>query len=173
MHPTTKAIINHFQFDVIPIEGTLYKSTYVSKSKLENGPMSTAIIGLYSHVPKSISTFHKLTQDEVWHFYDGDPFVLHLLFPDGTYQKVIMGRDVLAGQKIQFVIPANVWQAGELLPKGNYALYGCTLSPGFTGNCFEGALPKTLIKKYPAQKEIIKRLSSEGHETHLPTGFEQ
>jgi len=173
MKNTTKAIIEHFQFDIIPIEGTLYKSTYVSKLKLENGPMATGIIGLYSHKPKSISTFHKLTQDEMWHFYDGDPFVLHLLFPNGTYQKVIMGRDVLSGQKIQFVIPANVWQAGELLPNGDYALYGCTLSPGFTGSCFEGALPENLIQNYPAQKEIIQRLSSKGHETKLPEGYEQ
>lgn len=173
MHLTTKAIIDHYQFDTIPIEGTLYKSTYVSKIKLESGPMSTAIIGMYSHKPQSISTFHRLTQDEMWHFYDGDPFILHLLYPNGKYEKVVMGRDFSKGQKIQFVVPANVWQAGELLPKGNYGLYGCTLSPGFTGKCFEGAVAQDLIKKFPAQKEVINRLSPEGHNTLMPDGYEQ
>ncbi|MEM1120298.1 MAG: cupin domain-containing protein [Bacteroidota bacterium] len=167
------ALIDHFQFDTVPIEGTLYKSTYVSKLKLENTPLSTAIIGMYSHEPKSISTFHRLTQDEMWHFYDGDPFVLHLLFPNGTYQKIVMGQAILAGQKVQFVVPANVWQAGELLPDSHYALYGCTLSPGFTGDCFEGGMAKSLIKSHPEQEKIIQKLSVEGHQTKMPDDFEQ
>lgn len=173
MHPKTKALIDHFQFDTIPIEGTLYKSTYVSKLKLETSPLSTAIIGMYCHKPKSISTFHRLKQDEIWHFYEGDAFTLHLLHPNGDYQKITMGNDILAGQRIQFVVPANVWQAGELSADGIYALYGCTLAPGFMGSCFEGARTNELLKKYPAQKEVINRLSPQGHDTLLPEGYSQ
>lgn len=173
MSPKVKAIIDHFQFDKIPIEGTLYKSTYVAKKTNGESPAGTAIIGMYAHEPYSASTFHRLQHDEVWHFYKGDPFVLHLLFPDGAYQKVIMGTDILKGQKIQFVVPADVWQAGELLPKGDFALYGCTMAPGFTGSCFEGGTKSDLIKHYPSQKEIIERLSPAGHDTKMPADYTQ
>ncbi len=173
MSPQLKAIIDHYQFDKIPIEGTLYKSTYVSPNNVNESPAGTAIIGLYSHEPYSVSTFHRLKHDEVWHFYKGDPLVLHLLYPDGTYHKVTMGTDILNGQKIQFVVPANVWQAGELLPKGEFALYGCTMAPGFTGSCFEGGTKTELLQHYPMQKEIINRLSVEGHETKMPADYTQ
>lgn len=168
-----KAIIDHYQFEKIPIEGTLYKSTYVAQNTIGKSPIGTAIIGMYSHQPHSISTFHRLQHDEVWHFYKGDPFVLHLLFPDGKYQKIIMGTDILVNQRIQFVVPANVWQAGELLPKGEYALYGCTMAPGFTGSCFEGGTRIALIQQYPNQKGIIKRLTPTGHKTNLPDNYTQ
>ena len=173
MLPKVKAIIDHYQFDKIPIEGTLYKSTYVAQTTIGESPSGTAIIGMYSHSPYSASTFHRLQHDEVWHFYKGDPMVLHLLLPDGSYQKVVMGTDILAGQKIQFVVPANVWQAGELLPKGAFALYGCTMAPGFTGTCFEGGTKDALIKKYPNQKAIIERLTATGHETKMPADYTQ
>ncbi|MFK7982727.1 MAG: cupin domain-containing protein [Saprospiraceae bacterium] len=168
-----KSIIAHYQFDRIPLEGTFYKSTYVSKRTIENGPVGTAIIGLYCQAPLSVSCFHRLTHDEVWHFYKGQAFVLHLLHPNGEYQKVIMGNDVLQQQKVQFTIPAHVWQAAELLPESEYALFGCTMSPGFTGTCFEGGTIEFLSKNYPEQQEIIERLSVKGHETKLPEGYTQ
>lgn len=171
--PKLSKLIEHFQFDKIPIEGTLYKSTYVSQQQLGNSPIGTAIIGLYSEKPKSLSTFHRLKQDEVWHFYEGDPFMLHLLHENGVYEKVIMGNQVLQGQKVQFVVPANVWQAGELIPGGEYALYGCTLAPGFTGESFEGGRAADLLKIYPDQADIIQRLGVFGQDTQMPEGYTQ
>ncbi len=173
MNPKIQAIIDHYQFDRIPIEGTFYKSTYVSKKMIGESPVGTAIIGLYCHEPLSVSCFHRLVHDEVWHFYDGQAFVLHLLHPDGSYQKVIMGKNIFQGEFIQFTIPANVWQAAELLPESDYALYGCTMSPGFTGNCFEAGRRAALIKAYPNQAAIIERLSVQGHKTKLPEGYTQ
>jgi len=173
MQKEIKALIDHYQFDRIPLEGTFYKSTYVAKKTIENSPVGTAIIGLYCHNPLSVSFFHRLTHDEVWHFYKGQAFILHLLHPNGTYQKVIMGSEILQGEKIQFTIPANVWQAAELLPTSEFALFGCTMAPGFTGTCFEGGTTEILLKNYPEQKEIIQRLSVKGHETRLPEGYTQ
>ena len=173
MNHKIQSIINHYQFERIPIEGTFYKSTYVSKQTIDENPVGTAIIGLYCQEPLSVSMFHRLTHDEVWHFYKGQAFVLHLLHPGGTYQKVIMGKKVLQGQKVQYTIPANVWQAAELLRESKYALFGCTMTPGFTGACFEGGVTETLIKTHPNQAAIINRLSIQGHEMKLPEGYLQ
>ncbi|MEM1122165.1 MAG: cupin domain-containing protein [Bacteroidota bacterium] len=166
-------LIDHYQFDRIPVEGTLYKSTYVSPVKHQGVPIVTSIIGMYCHNPFSASYFHRLTQDETWHFYGGDAFELYLLFPNGQTEIVVMGPDFSAGQRLQFTIPALVWQAGKLTNQGDYALFGCTLAPGFTGDCFEGGTFEQLIKQFPAQKKLIEELSIKEENGHLPEGFQQ
>lgn len=82
-----------------------------------------------------------------------------------------MGNDPLKGQRVQFVIPANAWQAGSIVQGGRYALFGCTMAPGFSGEDFEAAEAEDLIKKYPGHTEDIIRLSVNGHTTRMPEGF--
>jgi predicted cupin superfamily sugar epimerase len=172
VHPDTKAILEHYNLQPLPVEGTLFTSTYRSKLNLPNGdPMGTGMIGLYADEPKSLSYFHKLPSDEVWHFYGGDPLKLVLLFPDGRDQEIIMGGDILAGQVVQYVIPAGVWQAGYMLPGGRYALFGCTMAPGFTSKGFEAGVAENLLGQYPDQKAHIELLCVKGHELKMPEGF--
>ena len=137
-----------------------------------DGPAGTAIVGLYCDDPPSRSLFHRLDFDEVWHFYGGDPIRLVLLYPDGGSGEVILGSDVLAGQHVQHVIAAGVWQAGELAPGGQWALFGCTMAPGFTGACFEGGSVGALLAAYPRREDDIRRLGiPDGHDTSMPAGF--
>lgn len=172
MHPDTKAMIEHYNLQPLPVEGTLFTSTYRSLTNLPNGdPVGTGMIGLYSDEPKSYSCFHKLPSDEIWHFYGGDPLKLVLLFPDGSSREIIMGSDPLAGQVIQYVIPAHVWQAGYMISGGRYSLFGCTMSPGFTSKGFEAGVAAELIKQYPECAEDIWRLCAQGHELVMPKGF--
>lgn len=174
IHPDTERIIQHYQFERLPVEGTLFRNTYCSSVKTnKGGPAGTAMIGMYSENPLSVSCFHRLIYDEVWHVYGGDPFRLILLYPDGSSEDIIMGTDPLKGQKVQFVIPANTWQAGCIIPGGRYALFGCTMAPGFNGEDFEAAVPEELIRQYPDRAEDIMRLSVNGRETKMPEGFER
>lgn len=56
IHPDTEKIIRHYQFEKLPVEGTLFKSTYCSSFTTEKGnPAGTAMIGLYSENPLSVS----------------------------------------------------------------------------------------------------------------------
>lgn len=172
MHPDVKALIEHFNFEPLPVEGTLFASTYRSAAETEAGkPVGTAMLGLYCDEPRSVSLFHRLSADEVWHFYAGDPLRLVLLYPDGSSREVVMGGDPLQGQFVQFVIPAGVWQAGHLLTGGRYALYGCTVAPGFTGEMFEGGVRAELLEKYPEMADDINRLTADHDETKMPEGF--
>ena len=173
IHPDVQAVMDHYQFDRLPVEGTLFKNTYRSSEKLVDGePVGTAIIGMYSNTPLSISCFHKLRSDEIWHVYGGDPFVLVLLHDDGTTEEIMMGNRPEEGQRVQFVVPANTWQAGYLLEGGRYALYGCTMAPGFCGRNFLAGTAEDLVELYPEREEIIRKLSVNGHETTMPEGFE-
>ena len=139
----------------LPVEGTLFAETYRSDATAPSGgPAGTAGVGLFCNEPASRSLFHRLAFDEVWHFYAGDPLRLVLLHPDGSDDEVVLG----AGHAVQHAIPAGVWQAGELLQGGEWALYGCTMAPGFTPSCFEGGEVERLLATHPARAEDIERL---------------
>jgi predicted cupin superfamily sugar epimerase len=172
MDPDIKSLIDHFKFQALPVEGTLFTSTYRSPDSLPNGkPYGTGMIGMYCHEPHSISIFHKLTIDEMWHFYGGDPLRLILLHPDGSSQDVILGSDPFKGHLVQSVIPAGVWQAGHCMEGGKYSLFGCTLAPGFTDDIFTGGTQAELLKLYPERKEDIMKYGLAGGETSMPEGF--
>jgi predicted cupin superfamily sugar epimerase len=148
-----RALIERYDLRLLPVEGTLFAETYRSNA-------STAIVGLYAADPPSRSCFHALAFDEVWHAYAGDPFRLILLHPGGASEEVIMGRELGAGQRVQLTIPAGAWQAGELLPGGRYALFGCTMAPGFTSECFRAGAAEELIAGWPAREADIRRLAA-------------
>lgn len=172
IHPDTQAMLDYYQFQRLPVEGTFFRNTYCSGQKTPDGePAGTAMIGLYSERPLSVSCFHRLPYDEVWHVYGGDPFLLILLYPDGSSEEVIMGCNPLKGQKVQFVIPAHTWQAGCMVPGGRYALFGCTMAPGFSGAGFEAGIAEELIKQYPERKNDILKLSINGQKIRMPEGF--
>jgi predicted cupin superfamily sugar epimerase len=172
MLPEVKAIIEHYKLEPLPVEGTLFTSTYRSTQELEGGkPCGTAIIAMYCEAPRSHSLFHRLAADEIWHFYAGDPLRLVLLYPEGSSRDVIMGSDPLKDQQVQFVIPAGVWQAGHVLNGGRYSLFGCTMAPGFTDDIFEGGTREALLALYPDQADDINRLGCASHESRMPEGF--
>ena len=128
------------------------------------------MIGLYAHDPPSHSLFHRLPADEVWHFYGGDPIRLILLHPGGTSTDVWLGSG--ASQRVQFVVPAGTWQAGELHPDGTWGLFGCTMAPGFTGAGFVAATRRELLSSHPDRSDDIERLTvADGEATTMPDGF--
>ncbi len=166
-----RALIHLYNLEPLPIELTLFHQTWKSRDAFSGGgPHGTAIVGLYCDVPYSVSLFHKLTVDEVWHFYAGDPLRLILLYPDGSSRDVVMGGD----QIVQFVVPAGVWQAGHMMAGGRYSLYGCTMAPGFMPEMFTGGTKAQLLAAYPDRAADITLLGiPDDHAAHMPEGYEQ
>jgi predicted cupin superfamily sugar epimerase len=171
---TTRQVIEHFKMKILPVESTYFVKTYRSKTSRPDGTADgSAIIALYSDEPRSCSLFHRLKYEEVWHFYAGDPIRLVLLYPDKTSKEIILGNDFSKGHLVQFTVPANVWQAGEIVEGGQWGLFGCTMSPGFTGEIFEGGHYSDLIQNFPDREVDIKKLSvpNEQH-NKMPEGYE-
>ena len=52
---------------------------------------------------------------------------------------LLRGPAIVAGQRLQIVVPAGVWQTATSL--GAWTLVGCTVAPGFTFDGFELAPP--------------------------------
>jgi predicted cupin superfamily sugar epimerase len=172
MLPEVIALIEHYKLEPLPVEETLFISTYRSSQESGDGkPCGTAMIGLYCDEPRSVSLIHRLPVDEVWHFYGGDPLRLVLLYPDGSSRDVIMGNDPLKGHYVQFVVPAGVWQAGHMVAGGRYSLFGCTMAPGFTDDMFEGGVRDQLVDVYPDRVHDIHMLGCSEDERSMPKGF--
>lgn len=84
------------------------------------------------------SHWHRVDAAEAWHWYAGAPLELSVSEDDDVSpQNVTLGSDIVGGERPQFVIPANYWQAARSL--GDWTLVGCTVAPGFEFEGFEMA----------------------------------
>ena len=163
---TINNIIKHLELLPHP-EGGFYKESY--RSELTIGEevlpeeyqgdrnVSTAIYFLLTS--DNFSAFHRIHQDEAWHFYKGSPISLHVITKNGVYENHIIGSELELGQVPQYVVKGGDWFASEVSVKNSYSLAGCTVSPGFDFADFEMAKRADLIKEFPDHKDIISRLS--------------
>lgn len=174
---TAGDLIRHLSLQPLPVEGGYFRQTYVSDESIAAGalparygaakPFGTAIYFLLTDEPDVFSALHKLPTEEIYHFYLGDPVELLLLFPGGRGDRILLGHDVMHGQRVQFVVPRGVWQGSRLVPGGRFALMGTTMAPGFTPADFTGGDRDELIAQYPAVAEMIRALTRPGSPRHL------
>jgi len=166
--PTAKQLIDKLKMQLIPGEGAWFAVTYKSQEHID-GEAASHVTGLhygYSAIfaletKVDFSAMHKLVTDEMWHFYGGVPVEMLLLYPDGHGETVIIGPDVLAGQRPQFLVPRGVWQGSRPLGGGPdaYSFFGTTLTPGFEYADYEQGYRDDLQAKYPAFAPMIAELT--------------
>src|ERR1035438_9794128 len=125
------------------VEGGSFRRTYTSPGTVElpRGIRHHGTAIYYLLEAGVFSEMHVLDSDEVFHFYLGDPVEMLQLYPDGSSAIFILGQDLKAGQQVQLVVPAGVWQGAQLVDGGKVALLGCTVTPGFDyadyrGGCY-------------------------------------
>ncbi len=144
-----------------PIEGGYFRRTYTSASALDLArgvrPAGTAIYYLLE--AGTFSEMHVLDSDEIFHFYLGDPVEMLQLFPGGGSAVITLGPDLQAGQHVQVLVPAGVWQGTRLIGDGKLALLGCTVVPGFDFDDYRNASFDELAAKWPEQADRIRALT--------------
>ncbi len=111
------------------------------------------------------SAFHRIKQDEVWHFYAGSSLTLHVIDPAGSYIAVQLGLDLKAGQEPQAVIKAGCWFGATVDDSRSYSLVGCAVAPAFDFEDFELPARAKLLKLFPQHREIIEKLTRPNEET--------
>lgn len=144
-----------------PVEGGYFRRTYTSTGTVESarGVRAQGSAIYYLLEPGAFSELHVLESDEVFHFYLGDPVEMLHLYPDGSSATFTLGNDVAAGQHVQLLVPAGVWQGARLLDQGQFALLGCTVTPGFNYADYRNAKATELIAKWPKEEERIRALT--------------
>jgi predicted cupin superfamily sugar epimerase len=151
-----------------PCEGGCYIRSYESsemlpaKSFVEGrypGPRRTATAIYYLLEPNTFSEMHRLKSDEVFHFYAGDAVEMLQLSADGGGTVIRIGNRLGDGERPQVVVPRGVWQGSRLAPGGEWALLGCTVSPGFEFEDYESATREELCTRWPAFGRLICALT--------------
>ena len=166
MHKDVEQIISQLDLSPHP-EGGYYRETY--RSELLLGPSclpdnmtgerncATSIYFLLTS--ESFSAFHRIKQDETWHFYAGSPIEIHMIEQSGQYNKIELGLDFASTIYPQFTVRANTWFAAHIKEPESYGLAGCTVSPGFDFRDFEMAEREQLLNRYPMLKDLIVRFT--------------
>ncbi|MGF6766687.1 putative cupin superfamily sugar epimerase [Paraburkholderia sp. GAS33] len=157
-------LVRRFELQAHP-EGGYFRETYRSAARVnrdgagagETRSASTAIY--YLLCDGAHSAWHRIKSDEVWHFYAGEPLLVHVLDENGQLVTHQLGNALThPGTVFQAVVPAGLWFAAECADPATFALVGCTVAPGFEFSEFELADVDALRSAYPAQAEFITRL---------------
>ena len=162
---TPESVIKMLKLQPLPGEGGFYRETYRSQSRINvrfqteasdvERTVSTAIY--YMVTPTNFSALHRIKQDEVYHFYMGEPVELLMITETGGHRVEILGNSIMEGQQPQVVIPAMTWQGVKLRTgsKG-WALLGTTVAPGFEFSDFELGARDELLERFPDISELVK-----------------
>jgi len=118
---------------------------------------STAIYFLLR--ASDFSALHVVTSDEAWHHYYGDTLELHC-FDAGRHRAVLLGSDLLRGERPQHVVRRGEFQAARVSPgKHGFALCGCTVAPGFDFADFRMPPRAELLRALSGHAELVTALT--------------
>ena len=160
-------IIDLLGLEPLPQEGGYFRETHRSNwsappSALPDAygserPLGSAIY--YLITAYDCSRMHRLPGPELFHFYLGDPVEMLQLHADGSGERVLVGNRLTDGTRPQVMVPGGSWQGARLVPGGEFALMGTTMSPGFDFADFESGDRETLTAGWPKHVELIEALT--------------
>ncbi len=151
-----------------PCEGGWYVRTYESGELVDaeafgdrryEGARTTGTAIYYLLEPGTFSEMHRLKSDEVFHFYAGDAVEMLQLREGEGGRRVLIGNDLVKGQRPQVAVERRVWQGSRLVEGGKWALLGCTVSPGFEFEDYETGGRDELSARWPEFAEEIAALT--------------
>jgi predicted cupin superfamily sugar epimerase len=58
---------------------------------------------------------HRIQNDQLYHYYRGDPLELQVLKRDSSRDKVLIGRNLPSRKRVQFFIPGNTFRRARVI----------------------------------------------------------
>ena len=99
--------------------------TFVSETRIAPGglpppfaegrPTGSALYFMVT--PDAPVRLHRIRNDQLYHYYLGDPIEVLMLHADETIERVIVGPDLRSGQCVQLLIPGNTFHTARVIPK--------------------------------------------------------
>ncbi len=160
-HSAKDELIRRFDLKPHP-EGGFFSEIYRAATLVnrDDGAARSASTAIYYLLCDGAhSAWHRIKSDEVWHFYAGEPLLVHVLDENGALVTHRLGNALThPGAVFQAVVPAGLWFAAECADPATFALAGCTVAPGFEFSEFDLANVEVLKGHHPQHSALIERM---------------
>jgi hypothetical protein len=144
------------------------RGTYVSGSSIAAGvlpppfasprPMGSALYFLVT--PTAPVRLHRIRNDQLYHYYLGDPLKVLLLHADGSSERIIVGPDLRAGNRVQLLIPGDTFHTARVIGRRRWFLGASTEWPGVVPTDVEIGNVDALAAKYPAVADTLRAIAA-------------
>ena len=110
-------------------------------------PMGSALYFMVT--PVAPVRLHRIRNDQLYHYYLGDPLEVLLLHGNDTTERVVVGPDLRRGERVQLLIPGNTFHTARLTGRRRWFLGASTEWPGVVPADVEIGDVEKLAAKYP------------------------
>jgi predicted cupin superfamily sugar epimerase len=136
--------------------------TYMSPLAIAAGGMAAPFDGkrpagsalCFMVTPQEPVKLHRIRNDQLYHYYRGDPLEVLLLRNGG--ERVIVGPDLKAGHLVQLLIPGNTFHTARVIGSKQWFLGASTEWPGVIPADVELGDAEKLAREFPAVAGAIR-----------------
>src|SRR5215218_1971985 len=121
-------------------------------------PLGSALYFLVT--PDGPVRLHRIRNEQLYHYYLGDPLEVFLLHADGSSERVVVGPDLPGGQRLQLLIPGNTFHTARVIGRQRWFLGGSTEWPGVVPADVEIGKLDELARTYPAVATDLRAIAA-------------
>jgi predicted cupin superfamily sugar epimerase len=142
--------------------------TFLSKQQIVAGglpapfadgrPLGSALYFMVT--PGAPVRLHRIRNDQLYHYYLGDPLEVFLLHADGIPQRIIVGPDLRSGQHVQLFIPGGTFHTARLIGRRRWFLGASTEWPGVVPADVEIGNVEELARQYPSVAGDLRAIAA-------------
>src|SRR5579883_30424 len=122
----------------------------------EGRPLGSALYFLVT--PEAPVRLHRIRNDQLYHYYLGDPLEVFLLHEGGSAERVIVGQDLRGGHRVQLAIPGGTFHTARVIGARRWFLGASTAWPGVTPADVESGDVEALARHYPAVGAALREI---------------
>ncbi len=126
----------------------------------EGRPAGSALYFMVT--PSAPVRLHRIRNDQLYHYYLGDPIEVLMLRVDGATERAVVGPDLRAGQRVQLLIPGNTFHTARVIGRRRWFLGASTELPGVEPADVEISDVDALVAKYPDAAEDLRAFQRGG-----------
>ena len=103
---------------------------------------------------------HRIRNEQLCHYYLGDPIEVFMLHADGSSERVVVGPDIRGGERPQLRIPGNTFHTARVVGRRQWFLGGSTEWPGVVPADVEIGNVDELAANYPAVAADLRAIAA-------------
>jgi predicted cupin superfamily sugar epimerase len=123
-------------------------------------PLGTALYFMVT--PEAPVKLHRIDNDQLYHYYLGDPIEVLLLRENGLSELVVVGPNIVGGHLVQLFIPGNTFHTARITGKRRWFLGGSTEWPGVLPADVDTANIEALAAKFPDAAADLRAIAKMG-----------